>query len=72
VFVEKPMALTVEECRLLEAAVASSGRQLTVGFNRRFAPFYVEQKRRFMDRATPVVVTCRINSPGISGQLLDG
>jgi predicted dehydrogenase len=67
VFVEKPMALTVEECRLIEAAVASSGRQLTVGFNRRFAPFYVEQKRRFMDRATPVVVTCRINSPGISG-----
>jgi predicted dehydrogenase len=67
VFVEKPMALTAEECRLLEAAVRSTGRQLTVGFNRRFAPFYVEQKRRLDGRTGPVVVSCRVNSPGISG-----
>src|SRR5207237_514090 len=37
VFVEKPMALTLEECRELCAAVESSGKRLTVGFNRRFA-----------------------------------
>ena len=67
VFVEKPMALTVAECHRLEQAVRTSGRQLTVGFNRRFAPFYVEQKRRLSGRTTPVVVSCRINSPGISG-----
>jgi predicted dehydrogenase len=67
VFVEKPMALTVEECRLLERTVRQTGRQLTVGFNRRFAPFYVEQKRRLLGRATPVVINCRVNSPGISG-----
>jgi predicted dehydrogenase/threonine dehydrogenase-like Zn-dependent dehydrogenase len=67
VFVEKPMALTTDECQRLEQAVRSSGRQLTVGFNRRYAPFYMEQKRRLRGRTTPVVVTCRINSPGISG-----
>jgi predicted dehydrogenase len=67
VFVEKPMALTAEECRELCAAVARTGKQLTVGFNRRFAPFYREQKKHLARRAGPAVVTCRINSPGISG-----
>ena len=34
VFVEKPMALTQEECRELSRAVEETGKQLTVGFNR--------------------------------------
>jgi len=67
VFLEKPMALTDEECRLIYRAVEESGKQLTVGFNRRFAPFYVEQKRQLDRRPGPAVVTCRVNSPGISG-----
>ena len=67
VFVEKPMALTADECRDLVAAERESGRTLMVGFNRRFAPFYVEQKRRIARRSGPAVVTARINSPGISG-----
>lgn len=67
VFVEKPMALTVDECRRIERAARESGRQLTVGFNRRHAPFYLEQKARLRGRTTPVVVNCRVNSPGISG-----
>ena len=67
VFVEKPMALTEEECRLLSDAVRETGKQLTVGFNRRFAPYYVEQKRHLSRRTGPAVVSCRINSPGISG-----
>ena len=66
VFVEKPMALTYEECRLLERAVRDSGKQLSVGFNRRFAPFYVEQRRQLHARKMPVVVNCRVNSPGIA------
>src|SRR5262249_22557351 len=45
VFVEKPMALTAEECRELSAAVEEAGRHLTVGFNRRFAPYYTELKK---------------------------
>jgi predicted dehydrogenase len=67
VFVEKPMTLTEEECRELVYAVRDTGRHLTVGFNRRFAPFYKEFKRHLVRRPGPAVLNCRINSPGISG-----
>ena len=67
VFVEKPMALTEEECHELYRAVAQTGLQLTVGFNRRFAPSYIGLKERLAKRSGPAVVNCRINSPGISG-----
>lgn len=67
VFVEKPMALTREECRSLCRAVEETGKHLTVGFNRRFAPYYAEFKRRLSRRDGPAVLNCRVNSPGISG-----
>ena len=67
VFVEKPMALTEEESRDLVHAVENSGRHLTIGFNRRFAPFYKPVKTHLKKRASPAVLQCRINSPGISG-----
>jgi predicted dehydrogenase/threonine dehydrogenase-like Zn-dependent dehydrogenase len=67
VFLEKPMALTDEECREIYRAVDESGKLLTVGFNRRFAPFYVEQKEQLARRSGPAVISCRVNSPGISG-----
>jgi len=67
VFLEKPMALTEEECRSLINAVESSGKLLTVGFNRRFAPDYVAVKRALHGRQSPAVINCRVNSPGISG-----
>ncbi|MBC7909693.1 MAG: bi-domain-containing oxidoreductase [Pyrinomonadaceae bacterium] len=67
VFLEKPMAITVEECEQLSLAVAESGKQLTVGFNRRFAPFYVEQKKHLSRRTGPAVISIRMNSPGLTG-----
>jgi len=67
VFVEKPMALTEEECREICRAADETGNRLTVGFNRRFAPFYREMKKQLAHRSGPAVVNCRINSPGISG-----
>ncbi len=67
VFVEKPMCLTEEECRGLTYAVEQTGRQLTVGFNRRFAPYYAKLKHALKRRTGPAVLNCRINSPGISG-----
>ena len=67
VFLEKPMALTEQECRSLLEAVESSGRKLTVGFNRRFAPDYVAMRRALENRQSPAVINCRVNSPGISG-----
>lgn len=67
VFLEKPMALTENECRALDRAARETGRLLTVGFNRRFAPFYMEQKRLLSRRSGPAVINCRVNSPGLSG-----
>ena len=67
VFVEKPMALTEEESRKIYRAVAETGKQLTVGFNRRFAPFYKELKKSLVQRTGPAVINCRVSSPGISG-----
>ncbi len=68
VFVEKPMALTDAECRDLNQAVASTGKHLTVGFNRRFAPLYLPLRKHLATRSGPAVVSCRVNSPGISGE----
>jgi predicted dehydrogenase/threonine dehydrogenase-like Zn-dependent dehydrogenase len=65
VFIEKPMAVTIEQCRAISAAVESTGKQLMVGFNRRFAPYYVEMKKNLSGRTSPVVISTRMNSPGI-------
>ena len=65
VFVEKPMAITIEECQAIARAVKESGKQLSVGFNRRYAPFYVDMKRHLKSRTGPAVVAVRMNSPGI-------
>ncbi|MGA2770191.1 MAG: bi-domain-containing oxidoreductase [Bryobacteraceae bacterium] len=67
VFVEKPMAITEQECLDLERAVAETGKILTVGFNRRFAPYYRRFREELMRRSGPALLNCRINSPGISG-----
>ena len=67
VFLEKPMALTEEECRDLCDAVRQTEARLTVGFNRRFAPSCVGLKNQLSQRTGPAVLNCRVNSPGISG-----
>jgi predicted dehydrogenase len=67
VFLEKPMALSEDECRQLYHAVHETGVQLTVGFNRRFSPFYLDQKRAIARRTGPAVINCRMNSPGLTG-----
>ena len=65
VFIEKPMAITIEECQAIYKAVKASGKRLMVGFNRRFAPYYMEMKSHLKNRTSPMVVSCRMNSPGI-------
>jgi predicted dehydrogenase len=67
VFLEKPMALTEQECRDLYDAVQQTGARLTVGFNRRFAPSCIGLKNQLSQRNGPAVLNCRVNSPGISG-----
>ena len=65
VFIEKPMAITIEECQAIYKAVQTSGKRLMVGFNRRFAPYYTEMKSHLKNRTSPMVVSARMNSPGI-------
>jgi predicted dehydrogenase len=65
VFIEKPMAITIEECQAIYRAVEKSGKRLMVGFNRRFAPYYVEMKKQISGRTGAAVVSTRMNSPGI-------
>lgn len=66
VFVEKPMALTRQECAELVAAESQGDRILWVGFNRRFAPDYLAIHRALAQRRSPAIINCRVNSPGIA------
>ncbi len=48
VFVEKPLALTVEQLeRVLRTVDTTGNDRLMVGFNRRFAPLFTEMRGRF-------------------------
>ncbi|WP_077625252.1 Gfo/Idh/MocA family protein [Sediminibacillus massiliensis] len=46
VFVDKPLAATTDEAEQLASLSDSKGKKLMVGFNRRFAPFYVKAKEQ--------------------------
>jgi len=68
VFVEKPLALTLEEIDAIEEALrspAARGRLLMVGFNRRFAPASVFLKSGFEGVAGPLTVSIRFNAGAI-------
>ena len=48
-FCEKPLALSLDECRDMQAAVERSGAFFQMGFMRRFDPGYAAAKRQVMD-----------------------
>lgn len=63
VYVEKPLALSMEELANVAAAHAAAGdRQVMVGFNRRWAPFTQELQRHFETVRAPKVVNIRVNA----------
>jgi predicted dehydrogenase/threonine dehydrogenase-like Zn-dependent dehydrogenase len=68
VFVEKPLAASEEELRLVADAVKGSGRQLTVGFNRRFAPLVRTAKEKFSKRTQPLSMLYRVNAGMVPGE----
>lgn len=45
VYVEKPLAESVEDCHTIMAEEKKSGKHVAVGFNRRFAPAYRQAKQ---------------------------
>jgi predicted dehydrogenase/threonine dehydrogenase-like Zn-dependent dehydrogenase len=66
VFVEKPLALTLEEIKEIEDALASAPEPkplLMVGFNRRFSPAARSIRNFFGDVHAPLTISIRFN-PG--------
>ena len=61
-FVEKPLALTAEDCAAVAKAVADAGVLLTVGFNRRYSPHVQLAKRLLADRTGPKMMVYRANA----------
>lgn len=65
VFVEKPLALTLEDLESIRAAyVVRSDLALLVGFNRRFAPLVVALKERLSN--SPMAIVYRVNAGAIA------
>ncbi len=62
VFVEKPLALTVEEVATVEAALAEGKAFLMVGFNRRFSPAAIAVRRHFAGVTQPLTASIRFNA----------
>jgi predicted dehydrogenase/threonine dehydrogenase-like Zn-dependent dehydrogenase len=69
VYVEKPLALSLEEVRAIRKAIAEADNdRLMVGFNRRFAPAVSNIATRFKKLQAPTTVHYRIHA----GQLESG
>lgn len=71
VFVEKPLALTLAELADIEVAYAAAeptGRVLTVGFNRRFAPQVQRMKALLSTMNEPVSCVVTVNAGHIPEQ----
>jgi predicted dehydrogenase len=65
IFVEKPIAMSYDDCKKVSDAVIENNINLTMGFNRRFAPLAQKAKRIVKKRNNPLMITYRINSAGM-------
>ena len=62
VFLEKPLALNLEELQAVLAAEARSQGLLMLGFNRRFAPGIQRFRELFGRRTSPLTLEYRVNA----------
>jgi predicted dehydrogenase len=63
VFCEKPLAITPEELELVQAVLMQQPPALlTVGFNRRFAPFSQKLSEFLSNRREPMFIQYRVNA----------
>lgn len=67
-WVEKPLALTLDDIAKIESAAESSGKAMMVGFNRRYSPALVPLKAKLDAVSGPKQVLVRVNA----GRLEDG
>ncbi len=67
VFLEKPMALNLEECDQIMAAMDRNGVLLQVGFMRRFDPDFMAAAERIQagEIGTPMMVKSNTHGPGL-------
>ncbi|MDN4164633.1 bi-domain-containing oxidoreductase [Cytophagales bacterium LB-30] len=62
IFVEKPLALNQEELNSVLNAQAKTGKNIMVGFNRRFSPHVQEVKRALGNNSGPINVNATMNA----------
>lgn len=62
VFVEKPLALNLEELQQIEKAYGLSEGQVSVGFNRRFAPLAQKMKSLLGSDNSPINIIATMNA----------
>lgn len=62
VFVEKPLALTMEELDEIDLVKKGSDKTLTVGFNRRFSPFILDARKQLGESDVPINVIAIMNA----------
>ena len=62
-FVEKPLAMSVDELKqVLEAAAAHPRQQIMVGFNRRFSRHIVRMRELLAQRSEPLAMNMTVNA----------
>lgn len=69
VFVEKPLALNQEELDAVVEAYVESGKTVSVGFNRRFAPLAIQMKKALGSGNTPMNIMATMNAGFIPGKV---
>ncbi len=67
VFVEKPLALCVEDAAAIVKAANEAGKLVWTGFNRRFSPYATALRLLVNQAKGPRVVTYRVNAGALPG-----
>jgi len=72
VFVEKPLALTLDELDVIDKAYHEANKsntvRLMVGFNRRYAPHIVKMKELLSSHRSPKSIIMTVNAGAIPGE----
>ncbi|ROL58870.1 oxidoreductase, partial [Bacteroidetes/Chlorobi group bacterium ChocPot_Mid] len=62
VYVEKPLAVTFAELEEIDKAIKENDGRVMVGYNRRFSQPFVDMKKFFSERKSPMSLLYRVNA----------
>lgn len=68
VFVEKPLAMNIDQLAAIDAARRESDHVVMPGFNRRFSVLSRSLRNAFATRADPLEMICRVNAGPLSAE----